>query len=173
MGDRDEFSWRGFGIAALGFWIFYLFSAFLVILLLNWGFGDFFRTAASYLEGTLLKSLGYGLLYIFGLPLLIIITFIILIGIPIGLFLSGFYLFSLLFGHLVTALLLSHYLGHRSDANWGFWRVVFSALGIAAVLRLLTAIPILGWLLSLVVIAVGLGLLVTAFFERKKMIKAV
>jgi hypothetical protein len=33
MGDRGEFSWKGFGIAALGFWIFYIFSAFLVILL--------------------------------------------------------------------------------------------------------------------------------------------
>lgn len=171
MGDQEEFSWKGFGIAALGFWIFYLFSAFLVILLLNWAFSDFFNSAATNFEQGFLKSLGYGLLYIFGLPLLIMITFVIVIGIPIGLFLSGFYLFSLLFGHLVTALLLSHYLRQRSDAKWSFWNVVLLALAIAAVFRLLTAIPILGWVLSLAIIAVGFGLLVLTFYEKRKLEK--
>jgi hypothetical protein len=138
---------------------------------LNWAFSDFFNSAATYLDQGFLKSFGYGLMYIFGLPLLIIITFVIFIGIPIGLLLSGFYVFSLLFGHLVTALIISYYLRQRSDARWGFWSVVLLTLGIAAIFRLLTAIPILGWLLSLVVIALGLGLLVLTFIERRKLTK--
>lgn len=171
MSNQNEFSWKGSGIAALGFWIFYLFSAFLVIILLNWAFSDFLNSAATYLNQGFLKSLGYGLLYLFGLPLIIIITFIILIGIPIGLLLSSFYLFSLLFGHLVTALLLSHYLRQRSNVKWGFWSVVLFALGIAAIFRLLTAVPIFGWLLSLLVIASGFGLLMLTFKEKRKMTK--
>ena len=171
MGDRKEFSLKSFGIAALGFWIFYLFSAFLVIILLNWAYNDFFNSAATYLNQGFLKSFGYGLVYIFSVPLLIIIAFIIIVGIPMGLFLSGFYLFSLLFGHLVTALILSHYLRQLSDSKWGFWSIVLLALGIAAIFRLLTVIPILGWLLSLLVIALGFGLLVLTFKEKRKMTK--
>jgi len=38
----------------------------------------------------------------------------------IGLFLGGFYIFNLLFGHLITALLFAHYLNQRSDKGLGF-----------------------------------------------------
>lgn len=171
MGDREEFSWKGFGIAAIGFWIFYLFSAFLVILLLNWAFNNFFSMAADYLDKNLLKSLGYGTIYLFGLPLLVVITFVIVVGIPIGLFLGGFYIFSLLFGHLVTSLLFTHYLNKKSDKRWNFWTIGFLALGIAATIRLLTFIPFLGTLLSFVVIATGYGLVSYALLQKKVALK--
>ena len=167
MGDRDDFSWKGFGIAAFGFWVFYLFSAFLVILLLNWAFSNFFDTAVDFLDKNFWRTLGYGSIYLIGLPLLIVISFVIVIGIPIGLFLGGFYIFSLLFGHLVMALLLSHYLNKRSDKRWNFWSIVLLALGIAAVIRLLTFIPFLGALLSFVTTALGYGLLGYAFLQKR------
>ena len=166
--DQDGFSWKGFGIAALGFWIFYVLSAFLILLLLNWAFKNLFSNAASYLDKELLKSFGYGLLYVFGLPLAILITFMIIIGIPVGLFLLVFYLFSMLFGHLVAALLLAHYLNNRNQNSWNFWTLVFLALGIAIVLRLLTFIPFLGTLIALVVIAIGYGLLGYAWLQKRQ-----
>ena len=167
LDDRDKFSWKGFGIAALGFWVFYLFSAFLVILLLNWAFSNFFKTAADYINDAFLKSLGYGAIYIFGFPLLIIILFVILIGIPLGLFLGGFYLFSLLFGHLVAALLFGHYLSRRQDRKWNFWTIVFLALGIAAAIRLLTFVPFLGALIAIFIFAAGYGLILNTLLQKK------
>jgi hypothetical protein len=167
IGEREEFSWKGFGIAAIGFWIFYIFSAFLVILLLNWSFSNFFATAADYINDNFLKSLGYGAIYLFGFPILILILFVILIGIPIGLFLAGFYLFSLLFGHLVAALLLSHYLSARQDLKWNFWTKVLVALGIAAAIRLITFIPFLGTLISLFIFATGYGLILYALLQKR------
>ena len=128
MGDREEFSWKGFGIMAFGFWIFYLFSAFLVLLIINWAFHNFFSNATANWNKPFLKSLGYGLIYVFGFPFLVAIMFLIIIGIPIGLLLGAFYLFSLLFGHLVAALLLSHYLGQQPGRNWSFWKIIFYVL---------------------------------------------
>tara|TARA_R110002167_G_scaffold112255_1_gene284563 strand:- start:445 stop:1626 length:1182 start_codon:yes stop_codon:yes gene_type:complete len=171
MGDREELSWKGFGIAALGIWMFYIFSAFLVIVLLNWAFGNFLSTAASYLDNTFLKSLGYGAIYLIGVPLLVIVLIVIIIGIPIGLFLGGFYVFSLLFGHLITALLIAHYYGKKADKQWNFWSLAFLALGIASVIRLLTFIPVLGTILSFIVIAIAYGLITYTLLQKKTALK--
>ncbi len=169
--DRNGFSMEGLGIATLGLWLFYLFSAFLVLLLLNWAFRDLFSKAVVNFDKAFLKSFGYGLIYLFGVPLLIMITFIMIIGIPIGLFLSGLYLFSILFGHLVTALLISHYLNNRSNTSWNFWPVVLLALGIASVIRLLTLIPFLGIVISVFAIALGYGILSLTIFQNRDQLK--
>ena len=171
--DVEGFSGRAFGMAAFGFWIFYIFSALLCILLLNWAFGDFFLTVVGYIDKALLKSFGYGLIYFFGLPLIIAIAFVIIIGIPIGLFLAGFYVFSLLFGHLVTALLIAHHVNNRANGNWNFWTVVFLALGVAVILRLFTLIPFVGILISLIVIAAGYGLIGYALLQKRISLKPV
>lgn len=171
MGDREEFSWKGFGIAALGFWLFYLFSAFLVIVLLNWAFGNFFSTAATYLDKTFLKSLGYGIIYLIGIPFLVIALFVLIIGIPLGLFLGGFYIFSLLFGHLITALLIAHFFSKKANKQWNFWTLGILALGIASIIRLLTFIPFLGTLLSFVVIAIAYGLIAYTLLQKKAALK--
>ena len=58
MGDHKEFTWKGFGIAVLGFWVFYLFSALLALILMNWAFANFFSSAAANMNTQFLKSLG-------------------------------------------------------------------------------------------------------------------
>jgi hypothetical protein len=124
-------------------------------------------TAADYLHSNFLRSLGYGTVYVFGFPLLIIIMFIILIGMPVGLFLAGFYLFSLLFGHLVAALLFTHYLSSKQDRKWNFWTIVLLALGIAAAIRLLTFIPFLGALITLFIFALAYGLILNTLLQKR------
>ncbi len=165
--DHTEISWRGLGIAAYGFWVFYVLSAFLVLLLLNWSFKNIFSDASQHLQKNWLKGLGNGLIYVFGLPLLIIVTFIMIIGIPVSLFLFAFYLFSVVFGHLVASLLLAHYL-NNNGRNWNFWTLTSIALVFAVVLRLLTFIPFLGGLLSIALIAIGYGLLWIEIMGRRK-----
>jgi hypothetical protein len=166
-GEHEEIPWKFFGIAAFGFWIFYVLSAFLVLLLLNYSFKNLFTEAVGYIKEDLLKSLGYGLIYLFGLPILIAFTFVILIGIPISLFLLAFYLFSVLFGHLVGALLLTYYLKIRNSQPWGFWRTSLIALGLAIVIRLLTFIPFLGVLIGFLVMALAYGLLAYTLWQRR------
>ncbi len=166
IANRNEISWKGFGLAGIGLFIMYVLSAFLILLVLNWAFSTLFSDAADYLDSGLWKSLGYGIIYIFGVPLLIVLTFIIIIGIPIGLLLFSTYVFTILFGHLVAALLIAHFL--YKNRNRKFWPVVFVSLGIAIVLRFLTLIPFLGSLVSILVIVIAYGLLIAIFLERKK-----
>jgi cytoskeletal protein CcmA (bactofilin family) len=163
---KDPFPWEGFGVVALGLWVFYVISAFLILVLLNWAFNDFFANTVANLDKELLNSFIYGLIYLLGMPLLIVLTFILVVGIPIGLFLLVLYIFSILFGHLVAALLMAHYL--NKDRNWNFWTIVFVSIGIAIVLRLLTLIPFLGGLVSIVVIAIAYGLFFLLYLQKRK-----
>jgi len=123
------------------------------------------------IDNNVINSLGYGLIYLFGLPLLIFICFLILIGIPMGLLLGSFYLFSILVGHLVVALLISHYLNKKNQNSWGIWMLSFVALGIAIVLRLVTFIPFLGTIISIIIIAISYGLIVLTLLNNKRSVK--
>ena len=167
MREHKEFPWKFFGIAAIGFWVFYILSAFLVILILNYAFKNLFAEAVTYIEKDLWRSLGYGLIYLFGLPLLIVLSIMILIGIPIGLFLIAVFIFSVLFGHLVGALLLTYYLEKRNGQPWGYWKTSFIALAFAIVIRLLTFIPLLGSLIAFLVMAIAYGLLAYTLWQRR------
>ncbi len=169
--EEHQFSWGFFGAAALSFWMFYILSAFLVLLLFNALFKNWFSKAVAFLDKDIFKSLGYGIAYLIGIPLLIIVTCIIIIGIPIGLFLTTLYLFSLLFGHLVVALLITHYLNSRNEKSWNFWTIVFLALAIAIVIRLITFIPILGGIISLLIIAMGYGALAITIVQHRASLK--
>ncbi len=169
MPDKEDLSWnawKGFSLVAFGLWVFYVISAFLILVLLNWAFNDFFADTVTHLDKEVLTSFIYGLLYLIGMPLLILFTFILIIGIPVGLFLLSVYIFSVLFGHLIAALLIAHYL--NKNRNWNFWTIILVSLGLAIVLRLLTLIPFLGSLVSIVVIAIGYGLFFLVFLQKRK-----
>lgn len=167
--DKD-FPWEFLGIAAISLWVFYILSAFLIILSINALFKNFFLKVVTFLDNNVLKSLGNGLIYVFGFPILIIFTFIILIGIPIGLFLMPLYIFSMVIGHLVFALLITHYMNKRNAYNWGFWKICFLALGIAIAIRLVSLIPFIGFIISIGVIAITYGLISLGLIKKNNIV---
>lgn len=166
--EKSQLSLTTFGTKSLKSWVYYVLSAFLVILVLHALFRSAFSNAVEGLEKSLLKSFGFGLIYLIGIPLLILIAFLLIIGIPLGLFATVVFLFSLLFGHLVAALLISYYLRNRYEKNWGFWSVTFLALFFAIILRLLTMIPFAGILLSVVILSITYGALTLKVIHSKK-----
>jgi len=148
--------------------VYYILSAFLVILVLHALFRNAFSNAVEGLEKSLLKSFGFGLIYLFGIPLLILLAFLLIIGIPLGLFATVVFVFSLLFGHLVAALLVAYYLRKRNEKDWGFWSITFLALLCAIILRILTMIPFAGILLSVVILSITYGALTLKVINSKK-----
>ncbi|TBN04327.1 hypothetical protein EYD45_06825 [Hyunsoonleella flava] len=166
--EKSELSLISLGIASFSLWIFYVLSAFLVILVLHALFKNAFSNAVEGLQNNLLKSFGYGLIYLLGIPLLIVLALVVIIGIPIGLFITTIFIFSLLFGHLIAALLLVYYYKQKKEKDWGFWNITFLALGIAIILRLLTIIPFLGILLSVIILSITYGALTLNVIHSKK-----
>jgi len=169
LGDeRSQMSLTTFGTKSLKLWLTYILSSFLAILVLHALFRNAFSNAVDDLENSVLKSFGFGLIYLIGIPLMILLTFVIAIGIPLGLFATAVFVFSLLFGHYVAALLVVYYLRHRSQKNWGFWSITFLALICAIVLRLFTMIPFVGILLSVVILSITYGALTLNILHPNK-----
>ena len=166
--ENPQFSLTGFGTTSIKLWVYYILSAFLVILVLHALFRDAFSNAVEGLESNLLKSFGFGLVYLIGIPLSILLAFLMLIGIPLGLFADVVFVFSLLFGHWIAALLMVYYINHKNGMNWGFWRITFLALLCAIILRLLTIIPFAGIVLSAVILSTTYGAFTLKILHSKK-----
>ena len=165
--ETSGFSLLSFGMASFASWISYILSAFLLILVLHGLFRNAFSKAVEGLEEHYLKSFGYGLIYLIGVPLVIVIAFMIVIGIPLGLFMTGIFLFSLLFGHFIAALVIAYFIKHKNEMAWNFWSITFLALLFTIVLRLLTNIPFVGILISIVILSTTYGALTLKAIHAK------
>lgn len=166
--EQSDLSVTTLGTASLALWVFYVLSAFLVILVLHALFKSAFSKAVEDLEKNWLKSFAYGLIYLVGIPLMILMAFLMIIGIPLGLFATGVFIFSLLLGHLVAALLLAYFYKSQKQKKWGFWGITFLALLFAVILRALTIIPFVGTLISIIILSISYGALTLKVINSKK-----
>lgn len=148
-----EVKWWYFGFAAAIFWLLYVVGAFLMILVLNALFGKYFQLAVTYLREALVKSFGYGMLYILGAPVVIALMLIIVVGIPIGLFLLFGYLFSIWFGTAIASLALTYYLHQFYFPQWNKVLIVWMALVAFVILKVISLIPILGTVFIVLLVA--------------------
>ena len=166
--DDSELSLTNFGTDSITLWGAYILSAFLAILFLHALFRNTFSSAAEGLENHWLKSFGFGLIYLIGIPLAVIVALLITIGIPLGLFITTIFIFSLLFGHYMASLLLVYYIKHKQEKQWSFWTATFLALLFVIMLRLVTMIPYAGILISVVLLAITYGALTLEAIRSKK-----
>ena len=166
--EESQLSMTSFGTKSLKLWVYYMLSALLVILVFHALFRNAFSNAVEGIENNWLKSFGFGLIYLIGIPLLIILALLMIIGIPLGLFATVIFLFSLLFGHLIAAILIVYYFKYKKEKDWGFWSITFLALLCAIVLRVLTMIPFAGILLSVIILSITYGALTLKVINTKK-----
>jgi len=170
--EESQLSLTSFGTKSLKSWGLYILTAFLAILFLHALFRNTFSSVAEGFGNNWLKSFGFGLIYLIGIPLVIIIALLIVIGVPIGLFITTIFIFSLLFGHYIAAIMLVYYLKHKREKAWGFWGITSLALICAIILRLITMIPWVGILLTVVVLAITYGALtLKAIRSKNELIK--
>ena len=166
--DGTQLSLTTFGTNSLSLWIKYILSAFLGILVFHALFKHAFSTAVEGLENNWLKSFGFGLVYLIGIPLLIVVALLMIISIPIGLFATAIFIFSLFFGHFVAAILLAYYFKYKKNKNWGFWSITLIALGFTILMRLFTTIPYVGIVVSVVILSITYGALTLKVIHTKK-----
>lgn len=136
-----------------------LFLFFLVL------FGNrFFAEAGLVVKKAPGWSFLYGLLFFIVVPVVAILFFVSIIGIPIGLLLAGLYVFSLVFAKPIAAIVLTKALEGRTKKAkpWGKVKVFFAALGLYLGLKLLTFVPVLGWMVIFAAICIAFGALLTA-----------
>lgn len=103
-----------------------------------------------------------------GTPVAIVISFISLVGAPLGLALLLSYIFVLLICGSITAVVASHWFGYVMGADGRFWEHVWIALGFFVLLRLILSIPFFGWILFPLLVCIAFGALLSSVRWRRK-----
>jgi cytoskeletal protein CcmA (bactofilin family) len=157
--DAGEVSSLGGFIGVIALWIAFSVStlvAGLLLVLLGPRALDAARAAASARTG---GAVGWGLLLFFGVPIVAVLAFLTIVGIPLGivLLLAVFPLYVL--GYVTSASLLGRRLVHE--------RPVLGFLAGWAILRLLALVPFLGGLVWFGAVVFGLGALGVAAWRAR------
>jgi len=152
------------------FWLAAFLGALLVGLIFITLFKDFILKAQKNVDKNILFSVLRGLAYLIVTPVILIILIATVIGLPLALILGALYFIVLYLG----TILIGIYLGDRIIKLFNkkkepvmLWSMI---LGVA-IIYLLYAIPFIGWLIKLIIILWGLGVLVEALKKDLKLEK--
>lgn len=150
----EEQKSEGIGERIVGQLLFFLFSVLLLAAILLYA-----RRAASVAADFVFTKPGWsalaGLLFLIGGPIAITLLLITVVGIPLGLISLFGYVLTLYTAKIFVALAIGHkVLQRRADSFW----FTFGAgvLGLA-LFYILTIIPVVGFLISFVVVLLGTG----------------
>ena len=154
-----DFDWRYLGVGVFAFWLYRLLAASLMIGLFIWMFHRFFSRTSEETSQNYVGHLGYGIMYVIGLPLLMIVAFVTVVGIPVGFMLMIFYLVTLALGSILASLLIAYGINNYYKKNWNRRTIFLVALCSFLALKLVGIIPFLGTLLSFIVVITAFGTL--------------
>lgn len=153
--ERPDFKFLGFASFLAVLW--YLIASFILIWLGQRLFPQVFSNAAGTAQAEPVRSLGYGFLYFVAVPVGIVLLFITVVGIPVGMIALLFYVLFFALANIITALVGAHWLDRWRGFNWRPLQLVFVALGLLVVLKLLGAIPFIGWIVKVAAVFIAFG----------------
>lgn len=160
--------WYYLGFASILGLVWYIGMVFLMIAIVQYLFGATMKKAGNIAYDAALKSLGYGIVFWIGLPIAAVLSFITVIGVPLGVILLVLYIVLALLATVITSVMAANWLNTRSLANWSYWRMVFAALGIFVVLKLLTFTPFLGWFIMALIVCISFGAIALSINWRRR-----
>ncbi|MBS1660063.1 MAG: polymer-forming cytoskeletal protein, partial [Bacteroidetes bacterium] len=167
--DRGRWYYSG----ATGFMglIWYLGMALVLIFVLQYLFPKAFSAAGASAAYNPLASFGWGLLFVVTVPILAIVSFLLFIAAPLGVFLLLSYACILFLGGVLTALVAAYWLKDNTRGKWKPARTAFVALGMLILLRLIAATPFLGFPLFCILVCIAFGALLQnspiPYFRKK------
>lgn len=165
--------WYFLGFASVLILIWYLGTALLMIFLIQFLFGHFFKKSAKTVFDATLKSLGWGILFLVGVPVLIMLSMATIIGLPLGMVMLMIYITLILFATVIVSLLAAHWVNNiYYRSAWGTARLVFTAFGIFVVLKLVSLTPFIGPLIMLLMVCLAFGALISNIKWRPQSQKA-
>ena len=155
----DFFSWEHLGIGIVMLIILYLLSMGVVLVILVFLANPLFERIASAYSGNFGKSLGYGVVYLVGVPIVVMMLFVTVIGIPVALVATSLYVISVLFVNSFLAVSITNLINQHYQMQWKKGILFLVSLGILVLLKLISFIPVIGWLIMFLASAVFFGAL--------------
>ncbi len=157
--NSDKF-WSSFSYG----WNWYVFLTSLVVgSLLCWLLPNYTKNIVSAMVGRPWLSLGIGFLFLIVMPIVIVILFVTIIGIPFAILLSVLYMFLMFFARIFAAVFIGEWIQRKLNQGQNLLLAFILGLLILSVLRL---IPVVGGLIGFVATLMGIG----AYMMNKRML---
>lgn len=154
---------KGWFVGAFSlFFLYRLLAGALLITVLVLLFDLFFQRTGRDLLTQWLNRFGTGVLYFIGVPVAMVLMFVTVIGIPLGLFTLFFYLFTVAFAYALTATVGAYAWEQYRGLSWTKGQRILVGIAILLGLKIITWIPVLGFLLIAVAVSVAFGSIVRA-----------
>lgn len=161
--------WYYLGASTIFGLLWYLGMALLMIMIVQYLFSTTMKEAADTVFNHTLKSLGFGLLFLIGVPVIVIISFITIIGVPVGLLLVFSYITLLLLSTIITSIITANWFNNRNSYEWNYRRIAFTSFGIFILLKLISLIPFAGWLILILMVCISFGsILINVNWRKNK-----
>jgi len=160
--------WYYLGFASLLFLLWYLCVAFLLIMIVQYLFSRSMRRAGEMADQSPLRALGFGLLFWIGMPLLIGLAFLTIIGVPVGIILLITFIILFLLATVITSVVIANWWQVRSARSYRYWPLVLMAFAIFIVLKIVSIIPVIGWIVMIVLACIAFGALLLTIRRRRR-----
>ncbi|THU39559.1 hypothetical protein FAM09_13730 [Niastella caeni] len=153
--DREH--WYFLGFSSVFGLLWYVGMVFIMIMIIQHLFGRTMKKAGQTAYDKALRSFGYGFLFWIGVPVAAAIACITIIGVPVGVILLFSYIILAVFAGTITSVVAANWLNSRSATNWSYWRMVFVALGIFIIFRIVSLTPFFGWFIFALLVCIAFG----------------
>lgn len=149
--------WYYLGSATILALLWYLGMALLMILVIQYLFSATVKKAADTVFNSTLRSLGFGFLFFIAVPVAAVIAFVSIIGVPLGILFVFCYIALVLLATVITAVITANWYNNRTGGKWNYWKLSFSALGIFILFKLVSLIPVAGWVIMTFLVCISFG----------------
>lgn len=148
------------------FWICYILAGIILIILSFLIFRKIFEGSGKVVSFETGRSIGTGILFILGIPLLIALLCITVIGIPAGILLLTMYVIIILLSHVFSSIVFACWIKNKYKKQWNNLTTIVISAGIYILLKLILIIPFIGFLATILLIALALGAIILQLKNR-------
>lgn len=154
---KNEDKWYYLGGLTIFTLMWYLGVAIVLILMLQYLFGRQISIAAHGINNSLWKSFGVGLLFIIGIPILVVLAMVTIIGVPLGLIVGVNYLMVMLIASIISSLIYGHLLAHKMNVPITYKNLVLMSMGVFILIKLVSLTKGIGWILNVILVCIAFG----------------
>ncbi|MEI8229513.1 MAG: polymer-forming cytoskeletal protein [Candidatus Peregrinibacteria bacterium] len=155
----------------LGFELYMLCAMAIIILLLVLASKTFVPDAARELSVNPWKCLLLGFLYFAAVPVASFLLILTVIGIPLAATIFVVYMISLFFAKAVAAVVIAEMVNLRRKVRWGTFMMLLMSIVAYILLKIVGAVPLIGWIISIAVMFLSYGAMLTIKWERWKKVR--
>lgn len=159
--------WELLGFASVLVLLWYLGTALIMIMIIEYLFSKTFMNAAKVALNESVKSLGYGFLFFIGIPVVGIALVVTVLGIPLAVILLILYAILAILATAIAAIVIANWLNtvyYKSE--WKVSRIALVAFGIFVILKFITLTPVVGPAIMILIVCMAFGSIVVSV--RKK-----